>query len=81
MTRFEELLGRLKSSLRTAGAPAATAAAAAGGAEIGTLIPAAVGLAMIAGVAIGVPRLIRWRYQTTSAALQVNHCRRQGFRL
>ncbi len=77
-TRLEALLGRLRSLTQGAGASAASAAAAAAAAaavavapQSGTLGPAIVGLAMIVGVALGVPRLIRWRYPATAGSLQV----------
>ena len=73
MTRLEDIFERLWSLTRSA-APAAVMTAASAVASVqqsSFLGPAFAGVAMVFGVAVGVPRLMQWRYPAPHSATQV----------
>lgn len=72
VTRLEDLLGRLRSLTQGAVPAAATATAAVARALPSSVLgPAVAGVAMVIGVAVGVPRLVRWRHPARRTDIEV----------
>ena len=72
MTRLGALRGRLQSLFSGAAPAAAVAASAVAGAQHSSVLGAAfAGVTSIVAVAVGVPRLIRWRYPVARVDAQV----------